>query len=70
MTKTTYVVAVWWPKDASYGGIQVFYELAAADHAAEELRRLHYGYKRNPIHIIRRTSDEIVKIIDDANEKE
>ena len=65
----TFLTAVWWPKDGAYGGSSSFGTLAQAEAYVEVLKRLHYGFKRNPIHIIKRTSDEIVKVVDDMNER-
>ena len=70
MAMITFLTAVWWPKDGAYGGSKSFGTLAQAEADVDVLKRLHYGYKHNPIHILKRTSDEIVKVIDDMKEEE
>ena len=64
--KVLYAVAVYWPKDGTYGGKFYFSSMDKANVEAEHLQRLGYGKQHNPIRIIRCTEDEVVKEISDG----
>lgn len=65
-----YFTAIYWPRDGSYGGAsRAFASILDAETDAELHKRMGYGRKECPIHIIRRTPDVIEKIIDNQEEK-
>ncbi len=65
-----YVVQIYWPREQQYGGgSHTFSTLAEAQAYAETDKRMGYGCKRCPIHIIECTPDKIVQVIDDQPDK-
>ncbi len=70
MSEPYYVVAVWWPRDGSYGGCgprHATLECAMAE--VEILKQGNYGHAWNPIHVIKCMHDEVVLRVDDGKEK-
>ena len=64
---TYYMVAVYWPGQG-YGGATICDSLEHAQAKAEKDKKSGYGRKKNPIHIIKRTKDEVIEVHDKEND--
>lgn len=63
-----YLIAVYWPGQG-YGGADRLNSIKDADAAIARHVKLGYGSKRCPIHIIKRTDDEVVRVEDSQPDK-
>lgn len=66
---TYYDVRVCWPS-GGYGGGHGRLTKEQADAEVERMKRMGYGTPKSPIHMLRITETEVVRVVDDMPERE